>query len=246
MGIETGKIEPKENEKVYFLVIEHIKTLAQKGEISFGSKIPSERELMATLGLSRNSIREALRSLENMGIIESRHGQGNFLVNNMGKGLSSVFSMLLFTRQSNYIEISQFRRFIEIGAYLLAMKNAGEEDLKKLEYILEAMDVRHGSDRAETDKKFHDEIIELSGNHLLGILNEALSDMFTTIITEMTEKVTLEEWEKLRECHWGVYESLAQKNVHEGIRMIREHYNVLDEKLEKMPQKNKHDFKGNA
>ena len=53
--------------KVYFLVIEHIKSLVQQGTLSFGGKLPSERQLMTTLGLSRNSIREALRSLENMG-----------------------------------------------------------------------------------------------------------------------------------------------------------------------------------
>ena len=80
----------EQNGKVYLLVIEHIKTLIQSGEISFGGKLPSERQLMMTLNLSRNSIREALRSLENMGIIESRHGQGNFLVNHMGKSLGSI------------------------------------------------------------------------------------------------------------------------------------------------------------
>lgn len=56
----------EQTRKVYLLVIEHIKTLIQRGEISFGGKLPSERQLMATLNLSRNSIREALRSLENM------------------------------------------------------------------------------------------------------------------------------------------------------------------------------------
>ena len=110
----------EQTRKVYLLVIEHIKTLIQRGEISFGGKLPSERQLMATLNLSRNSIREALRSLENMGIIESRHGQGNFLVNHMGKSLGSIFSLLLFMNQCNDLEISQLRRSIEIGAYLLA------------------------------------------------------------------------------------------------------------------------------
>ena len=52
-----------ENEKVYFLVIEYIKELVKKGDVKFGGKIPSERELMSTLGLSRNSIREALREI---------------------------------------------------------------------------------------------------------------------------------------------------------------------------------------
>ena len=80
MGERTDKPENTgENEKVYFLVIEYIKELVKKGEIKFGGKIPSERELMSTLGLSRNSIREALRTLENMGLLECRQGQGNFL-----------------------------------------------------------------------------------------------------------------------------------------------------------------------
>ncbi len=52
--------------KAYYLVIEHIQMLVQQNKISFDSKLPSERQLAATLGLSRNSIREALRSLENM------------------------------------------------------------------------------------------------------------------------------------------------------------------------------------
>ena len=73
----------EKNEKVYYLVITYIKELAETGQIEFGSKIPSEESSMVTLGLSRNSVREALRCLEHMGIIESRHGQGNFLVNHV-------------------------------------------------------------------------------------------------------------------------------------------------------------------
>ena len=58
MGEKTEKTENTgESEKVYFLVIEYIKELVKKGDVKFGGKIPSERELMSTLGLSRNSIR---------------------------------------------------------------------------------------------------------------------------------------------------------------------------------------------
>ena len=122
-----------ENEKVYFLVIEYIKELVKKGDVKFGGKIPSERELMSTLGLSRNSIREALRTLENMGLLECRQGQGNFLVNHVGQSLSSLFSLLLFMKESNYVEISQLRRFIEIGAFLLAVKKSGPEGQRRAE-----------------------------------------------------------------------------------------------------------------
>ena len=65
--------------RVYFEVIDYIKRLVGEGKVRFGEKLPSEREMMETLGLSRNSIREAMRTLEHMGMTESRQGKGNFL-----------------------------------------------------------------------------------------------------------------------------------------------------------------------
>ncbi|HIX28175.1 MAG TPA: FadR family transcriptional regulator [Candidatus Blautia stercoravium] len=227
----------QDTEKVYHLVIEHIKKLAESGQVEFGSKIPSERELMSTLGLSRNSVREALRCLENMGIIESRHGQGNFLVNHVGNSLGSVLSILLVTQQSNYIEISQLRRFIEIGAYLLASGQAKEAELERLAYLLEELENCTPEEQAKKDKNFHDELIKISGNNLLGILNDALSDMFERVISEASARAGKAEWEKLRDCHRRVYENLRKKDVQEGIKAIREHYNVLDEEIRNMEEK---------
>ena len=228
-----------ENEKVYHQVIEHITNLATTKEISFGSKIPSEREFMATLGFSRNSIREALRTMENMGIIESRQGQGNFLVNHIGESLSGVFSMLLSMEQTNYIEISQLRRFIEIGAYLLAVKSAKEEDLDCLSEILDEMELVRGEERAKLDKKFHDQIVLMSDNHLLELLNEALSGVFEIFISEMSKYVTDEDKERLVCLHRNVYENLRKKDVSEGIERIREHYNIIDRNLQMLAEKYK-------
>ena len=191
-------------------MITYIKELAETGQIEFGSQDSFGRELMVTLGLSRNSVREALRCLEHMGIIESRHGQGNFLVNHVGNSLSSVFSILLVTQQSNYIEISQLRRFIEIGAYLLASKQAKEEDLHRLFQLVEQMEATSRNcieERVKTDKKFHDELIKISGNNLLGILNDALSDIFEMVISQVSTQVQPEEWKELSGCHRKICEN---------------------------------------
>ena len=77
--------------KAYDQVLEYLKTLIKNKEISYGGKIPSERELMETLGISRNSVREALRILEHTGVLESHHGKGNFLVNRMGEASAVYF-----------------------------------------------------------------------------------------------------------------------------------------------------------
>ena len=100
--------EPKE--KAYVAVIAYIKQLVQDGQLSFGGKLPSERDMMATLSLGRNSIREALRTLENMGLLSCVHGKGNYLVNRIGESFSGVFSLLLFLKQSDFEEVQQLRR----------------------------------------------------------------------------------------------------------------------------------------
>ncbi len=234
MKEKTGRQEPAgENQKVYFVVIEYIKELVKEGKVEFGGRLPSERELMATLGMSRNSIREALRTLENMGLIESRQGQGNFLVNHMGKSLSSVFSMLLFTRESDYIEISQLRRFIEIGAFLLAARNASEQDKEILRDILEQIDAASGQERVALDKQFHDELIRISGNHLLSILNEALSGMFETVIYDLALNIAPQDWDRLNDCHKRVYQCLLDSDVQGGMKSIRDHYNIIDQDIER-------------
>lgn len=234
MKEKTGRPEPAgENQKVYFVVIEYIKELVKEGKVEFGGRLPSERELMATLGMSRNSIREALRTLENMGLIESRQGQGNFLVNHMGKSLSSVFSMLLFTRESDYIEISQLRRFIEIGAFLLAARNASEQDKEILRNILEQIDAASGQERVALDKQFHDELIRISGNHLLSILNEALSGMFETVIYDLALNIAPQDWDRLNDCHKRVYQCLLDSDVQGGMKSIRDHYNIIDQDIER-------------
>ena len=220
-----------ENEKVYFLVIEYIKELVKKGDVKFGGKIPSERELMSTLGLSRNSIREALRTLENMGLLECRQGQGNFLVNHVGQSLSSLFSLLLFMKESNYVEISQLRRFIEIGAFLLAVKNPDQKDREELKEILDKIDQCQDQEKVKLDKQFHDHLILISGNHLLVLLNEALSGLFETMISDYTQHITQKNWDRLLACHRRVYDCLEKNDVQDGMKAIREHYNIIDEDL---------------
>ena len=236
---ETKQKRKEEHEKVYFTVIEYIKQLAKEGKVSFGGRIPSERELMNTLGLSRNSIREALRSMENMGLIESRQGQGNFLVNHMGRSLNSVFSVLLFMGESDYVEISQLRRFIEIGAYLLAVKKAEEEDISRLEEIWQGIEECSGEEKVRRDKQFHDEIIRISGNRLLGILNESLGDLFETFIEELALHIASKDWNALCMCHEKVSECLRDRDVQGGMKAIREHYNIIDADLEEYTRRTK-------
>lgn len=68
-----------ENEKAYEKVVERIKQLVVEGKLVPGSRLPTERSLAEELNVSRNSVREGLRVMQNMGILSSQQGSGNYL-----------------------------------------------------------------------------------------------------------------------------------------------------------------------
>lgn len=219
-----------QNQKVYFLVIEYIKEMVQDGRLSFGGKIPSERELMGTLGLGRNSVREALRSLENIGLIESRHGKGNYLVNRMGRSLNEIFSMLLFMKESSCLEINQLRRGIEMQAFLMAVQRAAPEGIRRLWEILKCMEAGEES-WERMDKEFHDTLTALSGNRLFEILMESVSGLSQSAIHTALERIGEEEKRQLLEYHREICLGISQGDVQRGAEALQRHYDMMDECL---------------
>ena len=163
--------------KTYERVIEYLKQQIQEGKLSCGSKIPSERELAASLNLGRNSVREALRTMEHTGMLESRQGKGNFLVNMPQKSLGNVFSMMLLTGQSNYREVSRIRRILEQEAFVQAVRLKNPEVLKRLKAEIKEMQIPEKKKTAEHDRRFHQELIRAGENQLLVAVMESLSGL---------------------------------------------------------------------
>ncbi len=217
--------------KAYYIVIEYIQMLIQQNKMSFGGKLPSERQLSTILGLSRNSIREALRSLENMGVVESRHGQGSFLVNHVSQSLGSTLSLLLFMNACSNLEVIQLRRSIEISAYLLAVKRIQDTQIQELSRCFEALKNSNPKERAKVDKQFHDTLIQFSENRIFVLLNETLSQLFEHTIQAQQPYLSSDAWEQLLSYHARILSCLTLHTV-EGIHAITEHYDFIESIIE--------------
>lgn len=199
-----------------------------------GNKLPTERELSEILGLSRNSIREALRTMENMGIIESRQGSGNYLTGNFEKSFTTSLSMMVLMKQVSYLEINQLRRSIELQSLILAMKRITDDELTTIGKILTEME--HSQANAETvsDKKFHDAIIAASGNELMVNLMQALSatcEEVMEVLEHLLDQGLEDQKHLLMESRRQIYESLFHKNLSLGIESVNTHYDILDSGL---------------
>ncbi len=91
----------QENKKVFLEIVKQLKDLIELEQIRHGDKLPSERVLSERLNVGRSSVREALRSLELLGLIETRQGGGTFLSSGQQYSISRNFSFIYFKRESD-------------------------------------------------------------------------------------------------------------------------------------------------
>jgi len=223
-------------EREYSKVIAYIKTMISKSWLHPGDKLPTERELADTLSVGRYSIREALRIMDNMGMIESRQGSGNFLVSNIGKNLAESVNMMLMVKQVNYLEISQLRRAIELYAYTCAMNNLTPEKLNEMKQILKEMEITSGAKKAKLDKQFHDIIILGSNNNLIISIMDSLSEVCQGFIEKVLENSSIDIEEKLMETHVKMLQNLMEKNIINGNEAINKHYDIADFECSRSPK----------
>lgn len=157
--------------------IEKIKDMILSGEFSPGTKLPREHDLAARLGLSRNSLREAVRALSLIGVLDTRVGDGTYVTSLEADvlltGLGLVGDLL---EGRTLLEVHQVRRMLEPVATGLATSRLTEEDFAALEACLQRMDEAESTQAfIDADTEFHRIIVSASGNATLASLIQNLS-----------------------------------------------------------------------
>lgn len=171
-------LSPVKSVKIYEMVMEQIKDIVKRGELQRGDKLPSERDLSEKLGVSRASVREALRALQMLGLIESRHGEGNFINENFENSLLEPLSIVFLLLGSKSENILELRKIIEPETAALAAKNISNEQLNELKGIMN--EINNSTDAeicASLDKKFHYKIAQASGNNLISTIMFSVSSL---------------------------------------------------------------------
>lgn len=215
--------------KEYFKVIEYIKEQMKNGTIQIGGKLETERKLSEKLGISRPSIREALRSMENIGLIESKQGSGNYLLGDFSKNLTESFSLMLLMKQVDYVDITEVRRAIELEAYKIAMRSISTQQLKDIKSCL----VNPLNERFENeilfDRNFHFAIVKATGNGFMMNIVEPLASVCEELIEKTLKKATIDEREQLAQFHMQIYLGLEEKNLEKGLSAINAHYDLINQ-----------------
>ncbi|MDC4427159.1 GntR family transcriptional regulator, partial [Acinetobacter baumannii] len=156
--------------------VEQIKSMVEDEILKKGDKLPSERVMAEDLGVSRASVREALRALEVVGLIESKQGAGNYIKEDFGGLISEPLSIMFMLQGSDPIDIFELREVIELETVVLAARKITDTQLEGIKDILNELKENFDEDQnVILDKKFHYMIAEASGNKLIIDVLEVLS-----------------------------------------------------------------------
>ncbi len=129
----------KQSRRFYELIIEKIKNLIACGQWKQGSAIPPERELAEMFGVSRVPVREALKTLEYVGIIENIRGQGMYVKKTDVAELLKKFNYAISVTAATISDLIEFRIYIEGISCELAAQRRTEEDIQVLKRIMQKM-----------------------------------------------------------------------------------------------------------
>ena len=183
---------------------------------------------MAELGLSRNSVREALRQLENMGFVRSVHGQGSFLVNEAGQGFSSILSMMLLLRQSDRGEFLTLRESLEGAAYERAVRLAPPQPIQAMEQAVQAMEqAQEPGQLEEAESRFHRSLIEAGENQLIAAIMEALSSQGDLYRRETLAQLDEATRTPLLDTHRRILKALQTGDAPLGRAALAEHFRLI-------------------
>ncbi|SHO44134.1 FadR/GntR family transcriptional regulator [Anaerocolumna xylanovorans] len=217
----------------YKKVITYVKEWIAGGELHSGDKLPTERELADVLCVGRYSIREALRIMDALGMIESRQGSGNYLVTNIEKNLTESMELMLLIKEIDYSQISKLRRAIELYAYGCALSHLTGSQLEELAKITEDMKQTAEHEKAILDKKFHDMIIAGSDNALIISIMGSLSNVCSNLIEEVVIGSAPETERILMDIHENMLKGLMEKDLLLGMQAINQHYDLIDSQVSK-------------
>ncbi|MEK3991456.1 FadR/GntR family transcriptional regulator [Robertmurraya sp. FSL R5-0851] len=167
-------MEPVERgSKVYLEIVKQLRSMIEQDGLKPGDKIPSERELCERLNVGRSSVREALRALELLGLIETRRGEGTFIRDFRSNQLVQLLGTFVLQDSKAKQDVIETKYLIELDCLRLILRRNNVNQLEDLKKWLESCEF--------TDDQFFIKIVELADNHLFYRIWSILNDYYDAL-----------------------------------------------------------------
>ncbi|SMC78522.1 FadR/GntR family transcriptional regulator [Papillibacter cinnamivorans] len=223
------------SEKAYEVVIDFIKKQISSGTLRLEDRLPPERELAEELGVSRNSVREALRVLDILGVVSSRQGAGNYVSSHFESSLVEMLSLMYLLQNIGYRDLTDFRYGLERQALTHAVGRATETQVREMEENIRAMEAAgEESLKAAYDKNIHYAIAKISGNVLINDTLQALSEVMDRYIVDVRGKILRRPGNqaRLQDAHRRMVSAIRDGDLDSGLHALDDHFRCIYESLE--------------
>lgn len=172
-------IAPVKSTRIYEEIVRQIKGMIAEGRLKSGDQLPPERDLAEKFLVSRTSVREALRALESVGLIEIRPGEGTFVREVSVEALVEPLALVLLAQREMIGELFEARRLLEPVIAGLAARRATREEVQEMERILDeqAKEIAAGNTGLAQDAAFHAAIATAAHNRAITRIVHAVMDL---------------------------------------------------------------------
>lgn len=229
MNQNTSYLKRLNNESVVQQVINCLTDAMIHKELKPGDKIPTEMELAASLGVGRNSIREAIKILVYLGVLEIRRAEGTFVCEGFSESMiDPMIYGIILDKSDSYDNLMELREMIEAGVMELAMVKYNEQDMQELEEKLLIMrqEIEKGPENAaaafEADNEFHDAVSRMGHNPLVDKINKVVRMLTHSVRLEtVTQMIESGRGSELYEAHEKLCQMLKSRdrtNLNQSIR----------------------------
>jgi len=231
--IKRSLFSPVRTSKISDEVYKQLVSMISSGQLKPGEKLPSEREMASDLGISRQSLREALYRAKIMGLIEVRQGEGSFILSSAHESLQTPLLVLLEEEGERIFEFFEIRKLIEGWCAEKASNEATVDDLEKMKKILEKMErvVPSDSKWEELDMEFHLSVAAATHNVIAMHLMEALRESFGAFFRFRKVITKPEKKDLLWDHHNQVYKAISQKDPSLARQKIVDHLDFIEDKI---------------
>ncbi|MGQ9600403.1 MAG: FadR/GntR family transcriptional regulator [Anaerolineae bacterium] len=225
---EEVRLKPVERTRLSDVAVQQIRDLIFSGQLKSGDQLPPERDLVEQLGVSRSSVREALRTLQGMGLLEVKPGSGAFVSADLGESkVISLWMTWLLEHEHAVLDLLEAREALETRAAILAAERITDEELEHLDRLVVEMELC--AERGEIqklvacDREFHDQICRASRNQFITTLNASLYAALDEVRTSVFTLLPTMRSALIAE-HQAIYQALRSRNADRVWQTVSYHF----------------------
>lgn len=223
-------LSDKSRQRSYETLLSRLRAFMAELQLKPGDKLPPERSLASTFGVSRNSVRTAIRTLAEQGVLESRHGDGTYVRSGETDFLEKALLSAVDSECAIFDEVMEFRRIVEPSIARLASRRRTQDQLNELKIIVCDQQRRLLMEEGDgdLDAQFHQCLARCTGNSLLSTTMQRLNAVYQP---GRTADLRSEEWRQFSiSSHLRIIDAVERQDEDACEQELRHHLGTVSER----------------